>query len=1012
LNDIEKNDKRDPIGDEKRQWLTQGRPLKFVHRPNSDTEENRVKRTIRAEWLQELISDRAIPSAIDITNAIIQGHLDLKNLIFERQLKIENSEFLDECDFSFGTFQRSVSFKGSVFHKTSTFRGAHAKSDFQIAKARFDSDAHFVGLIVEGILTAEGTTFKDADFTSLNAKTVASFNPAASENNLVPTTFSGEACFHGATFGLAVGFRGAQFHGRTDFQGISVLHKIAFDSFEQNGIQIHTTLNNANFERCNILGEASFIGVSFSNSTSFQQAQIGNVDFSSNEKETTVFSGKANFSEARISGDILFQGVQFEEAVRFTRIRVDGLFILNPSLTNEEYLPTTFNNEVNFSSARFGADLHCSGTLFHKKALFTDTHVTGIALFNDFSKQGTNVRTTFNADANFSGSRFESDIHFSGCLFSDATFRGIQVKGSSLFSSKRRDANTCPAEFRGTVVFSQSEFHESVFFGGVIFNSAIFLRTTFRADAFFHEHATGAIASFKGDVTFISARWEGDAFFDGVSFLGKAYFSHAHFNSAAYFGPKKRGEIITPVRFAGDAIFTRIFVKNKADFTGVQFETNVRFEQSRIEQSLIFVPSRSPDADLLPVHFGGECDFSNVSIQQAALFTSAQFKKTANFSRMSVGTNALFDVSTYNEKVIPVRFCQKVDLTGARFRDNASFIGAKFESDAIFDSAQFEANALFHPYKDGAFSESVDFKGIAGFFNTIFKRHADFRGVHFRGLAEFRRTDITGIGLFAGAVFHSIATFKGARCDIAVFQEDLKERTWAVVRKGTPITVQQSTQFLGDIDLHGFSYERIYINWKETLNHLNPYDRQPYSQLEAVYRQTGDEQEADSVYLEKQKREGRILWAKVFRRNEYQTLSKAQALRELPRALADKCKEILFNYGIRPYRLIFLSTLILWFGTILFSMPGAVVPKDAKVEQNVTYKLDKYQAFNVSLHQFIPIVEITPGSHWVPSDNAMPLLGRVKLSFAGYATLHRLAGLILVPLGLVAFTGLLKQKSS
>jgi hypothetical protein len=66
------------------------------------------------------------------------------------------------------------------------------------------------------------------------------------------------------------------------------------------------------------------------------------------------------------------------------------------------------------------------------------------------------------------------------------------------------------------------------------------------------------------------------------------------------------------------------------------------------------------------------------------------------------------------------------------------------------------------------------------------------------------------------------------------------------------------------------------------------------------------------------------------------------------------------------------------------------------------------EAFGYSLRLFIPVVEIPSGGQWIPSPDE-PLPG-LRVSVETYASLHRLAGAILVPLGLAALTGLLLRR--
>lgn len=106
------------------------------------------------------------------------------------------------------------------------------------------------------------------------------------------------------------------------------------------------------------------------------------------------------------------------------------------------------------------------------------------------------------------------------------------------------------------------------------------------------------------------------------------------------------------------------------------------------------------------------------------------------------------------------------------------------------------------------------------------------------------------------------------------------------------------------------------------------------------------------------------------------------------------------------------SVAVILIGSYVFTFPGALLHKDPKLRTDQETQLSQplTSAFNVSLRQFIPIIEIPLGGEWVPSDEPAPLLGKLNISFAGYATLHRLLGAILVPLGVAALTGLLIRR--
>jgi len=85
--------------------------------------------------------------------------------------------------------------------------------------------------------------------------------------------------------------------------------------------------------------------------------------------------------------------------------------------------------------------------------------------------------------------------------------------------------------------------------------------------------------------------------------------------------------------------------------------------------------------------------------------------------------------------------------------------------------------------------------------------------------------------------------------------------------------------------------------------------------------------------------------------------------------------------------------------SLLLAPPDGVVPRDTKLQKSDPTHLGGTEAFAVSVNRFLP-VEVPVGSDWTPTGIA-----------AIYATVHHLAGWILVPLGIAALTGLLHRKA-
>jgi hypothetical protein len=75
--------------------------------------------------------------------------------------------------------------------------------------------------------------------------------------------------------------------------------------------------------------------------------------------------------------------------------------------------------------------------------------------------------------------------------------------------------------------------------------------------------------------------------------------------------------------------------------------------------------------------------------------------------------------------------------------------------------------------------------------------------------------------------------------------------------------------------------------------------------------------------------------------------------------------------------------------------------------------LNFWDGFWVSTRHFLP-VEIPAGAQWKPTSNTLWTIkigqwGDMSMTFETFATLLKLAGWILVPVGLAGLTGILKR---
>jgi len=121
------------------------------------------------------------------------------------------------------------------------------------------------------------------------------------------------------------------------------------------------------------------------------------------------------------------------------------------------------------------------------------------------------------------------------------------------------------------------------------------------------------------------------------------------------------------------------------------------------------------------------------------------------------------------------------------------------------------------------------------------------------------------------------------------------------------------------------------------------------------------------------------------------------------RWLDDRFHRLSTGYGVKTYRVLIVSAVIIFLATLLFNQPGALISTSTNTMEYIVSFTD---SFWFSVNQFLP-VEIPSGSEWQPSSNNWPHWG---IKFKTFASLLSLIGWILVPIGILSISGLLKRR--
>ncbi len=533
-------------------------------------------------------------------------------------------------------------------------------------------------------------------------------------------------------------------------------------------------------------------------------------------------------------------------------------------------------------------------------------------------------------------------------------------------------------------------------------------------------------------------RFGGEAFFNGAVFAAEALFTYAKFDRVVSFAEVGGEQKVPGASFAHLAVFNGALFASDASFEGTQFTATNR------------------TVSFSAVVFGGETAFDNVKFSGQANFVRAQFLSAATF----IGAAFLHPEQT--AQFNSIKADKTLNFTGARFAGALDFVAAEavgpvqfasvvFGGDASFNAMAVERHAAFGPFGTNPpthFKKSADFiaakigaqldLAAARFDGEALFRRANLQrelilswkpdgtgAVHaaeFRARADFRNLQAAERVQMAGVTFHDEAAFDSTKWDVPMAFEEVRFRKGATMTraafpqgadfssarfKGTldltdstfrTLRLTSESQWTdGPIELRGSTYEEFSGNVNALLEAFTRADRPVLTRLERSLRQVGRDDEADAVYLQNQHRERRQTWIE-HKYGEW-------FFRSLYGALG--------NYGVRPYRLLLFSAVLVWLGALVFKLPGAVKHRDKAAQAT---PLTTFDAVALSICYFLP-VEFPLEEEWIaatsPLTYRLPLVNKtIQVRPAAMANfVLRLSGWIVVPLSLAAVTGLLKTNN-
>lgn len=486
-------------------------------------------------------------------------------------------------------------------------------------------------------------------------------------------------------------------------------------------------------------------------------------------------------------------------------------------------------------------------------------------------------------------------------------------------------------------------------------------------DSVFEKPISLSGSSFKA-VDFINMKVAGSVFFVKAVFTGPVNFTLADIAGGfaahkARFVDSEQGAKFDSMKVGHNAFFDEALFAGPANFAAVSIASQFGVHKAQFtypdpKRGVIFSGMRVVgDVLFNETLFAGSFDSSFANIGGNFNVRKAQFpntESTVKFNSIKVGGGVLLGETV---------FAGDVDFMGAVVANAFEARNAKFTKlggEAIFDSMKVGRGAFFEAAE---FAGSAEFPlaNIVGPFRADYARFANteklvrFDLMKVEAFASFYKTVFAGPVSFGSANFHSIL---------------LSNVTWP-----------QRKDF---IRLQGMTYNQIEAGEESdsaekilTLIDQSSFNEGVYATLEEYFRREGQPGHADDAFIAQKWRERRdVLRWYTF---DYWW---------------NWALYLLVAYGRRPEQAIAWNMLFIGVGFCVFRRPENMEVQKAE------YASETYSPFWYSLGLFLPFVNLHAAEVWRPKNECT----RARI----YMRIHILLGWVLVPIGLLSLTGLMK----
>jgi hypothetical protein len=552
-------------------------------------------------------------------------------------------------------------------------------------------------------------------------------------------------------------------------------------------------------------------------------------------------------------------------------------------------------------------------------------------------------------------------------------------------------------EFQGLPVHRAGIYvSHAVFLDPVSLEFAAVPHAVFFSDCRFRGPVNAANSRFRTVLALRRTVFEQAANFYRLKVDADASFAEAVFQRGADFrGADLGGQfVLAGARFAGAADFNGLEVRQSVSAKNAFFEKGVDFAGAAVGGEFNAAAARFSGPDRGSV-------FNGLKASRSVSFLGAVFAGPADFGGLEAGGDLVLDRAHFDDPSGPVGFsgvkvAQRTSMEATVFQGPVDFAMADLAGLFTVHQARFEnkeAPAKFFGVNVGqhAFISETRFAGGVSFLGSRF-RHLmlagtpgappSYPGVNLDGaLVEYSLVlgDI-GIGTLQATRLQvkGPVIFKNVKIAGKADLRDSNLHSLKFVDVGWPPEPES-------VWLEGLAYQSVSAgegqeDWKTLLSWLNRsrLDSRNYNQLDAFFRRGGEIDRADQVYIAGHRREVLRKWWRP-----------------------DKLATLIFwdglaGYGRKPSRTVGIALVIVLVGMMFFD------PKnfDPSFVGGWKWLLDGSRAkqcvvrFFLSLDEFLPGLDLGLAKLWQ--------MNRISFPTLLYYHFHKVAGWILIPIGLAA----------